>query len=57
MMSQGNKNYSSLIRVARLPRLYRLLKIAKLARVIKVIKYRGRFLRHMNDIVHIGLGK
>lgn len=36
-----NKDYSSLLRVARLPRLYRIIKMAKLMRMLKLVKNRG----------------
>lgn len=49
----GNKNYNSLIRVARIPRLYRLFKITKLLRLGKVLKHKNKTMRYLSYILRI----
>ena len=49
------KQYNSLVRVARIPRLYRLFKITKLLRIAKVMKNSSKILKHMNVILKISI--
>jgi hypothetical protein len=49
-------SYSSLVRISRLPKLYRLVKLTKLTRILKVIKERNTLIKHLNDILKLGLG-
>jgi hypothetical protein len=49
------KQYNSLVRVARIPRLYRLFKITKLLRITKVMKNSSKILKHMNIILKISI--
>lgn len=52
---ESNKQYNSLVRVARIPRLYRLFKITKLLRIAKVMKNSSKILKHMNYILKISV--
>lgn len=55
LILESNKQYNSLIRVARIPRLYRLFKIAKLLRITKVMKNSSQILKHMNYILKVSV--
>jgi Ion transport protein/Cyclic nucleotide-binding domain len=49
------KNYNSLVRVARLPRLYRLVKITKLLRIAKVFKNSSSIMKQINSVLKISI--
>lgn len=52
---EQNKQYNSLVRVARIPRLYRLFKITKLFRIAKMMKNSSKIFRHMNILLKISM--
>lgn len=50
---KSDKQYNSMIRVARLPRLYKLIKITKLLRVVKVMKHSSQILKQVNRLLRL----
>lgn len=55
LIFEQNKQYNSLVRVARIPRLYRLFKITKLFRMAKMMKNRGKIFKHVNVLLKISM--
>ena len=53
---ENERNYNSLIRVAKLPRLYRMLKLAKLFRMVKIIKNKDKMKKYINLAFKFNIG-